>query len=195
MAKRPTTEDWQAARDRWEADPQETFESISEMMGVSRAAVSKKARNPADPWVRAKGLRELAEKAHQRADEREVTAKVTRSDPKVTRETSKKGAEDAAVDIRADVLERHRADWSQHRALFALQSISGDFDAGKTAKISAEMLTLRQRGERAAYGLDIEALPESAAGRELSDVERAARLASIVDAARRRREQQEPAGG
>jgi len=56
--------------------------------------------------------------------------------------------------VRADVLDRHRADWSEHRKLFTLQSIAENFDLGKSAKITAEMLKIRQDGERKAYGFD-----------------------------------------
>ena len=143
---RPTKEAWQAARQRWEADPGETFESVSKTLDVSRVAVSKKAA--AEGWERVQSLRKIVEKAHLQADKVSVKlSQVTSGPPKTT--------VSAAIDIRADLLERHRADWSQHRGLFTLAGIKKDFDAGKKAKISAEMLTLRQKGERAAYGLDV----------------------------------------
>ncbi|RTL00413.1 MAG: hypothetical protein EKK59_04485 [Neisseriaceae bacterium] len=142
---RPTKDAWAEARQLWETDPQQTFESVASRMGVSRPAVSNKAKR--DGWERKKTLRQIVERAQIQADK--VTTKLSDL-PGVTSKTDT----EAAIDVRADVLERHRSDWRTHRELFTLQSISADFDAGKKAKISAEMLMIRQKGERAAYGLD-----------------------------------------
>lgn len=142
---RPTKDAWAEARQLWETDPQQTFESIAAGMGVSRPAVSNKAKK--DGWERKKTLRQIVERAQIQADK--VTTKLS-DVAGVTLKT----ATEAAIDVRADVLERHRSDWAQHRALFTLEEISADFDSGKKAKISAEMLMIRQKGERAAYGLD-----------------------------------------
>lgn len=122
-------------------------------------AVSKKAA--AEGWERVQSLRKIVERAQLQADK--VTAKLSEVTSGPTKTTVA-----AAIDIRADLLERHRADWGQHRTLFTLASIEQDFDAGKKAKISAEMLTLRQKGERAAYGLDA-GEPEKARYEDLDD--------------------------
>jgi predicted transcriptional regulator len=173
---RPTKDAWEAARHKWEADPSETFESVSQTLGVSRPAVSKRAS--AEGWERVQSLHQIIEKAHLQADK--VTAKLS----EVTGVSAKTTVE-TAIDIRAQLLDTHRADWTEHRSLFTLDSILEDFDNGKKAKISAEMLTLRQKGERAAYGLDTGDEQASGGSRELSDLERASRLASILDRARR----------
>jgi len=55
---------------------------------------------------------------------------------------------------RADVIERHRAAWADHRKHFTTVDIAANFEIGKSAKISSEMRSIRQKGERAAYGLD-----------------------------------------
>jgi hypothetical protein len=86
------------------------------------------------------------ERAHIKAD-----AKLR---PNFDSEVQKAGAIEAAEDIRADVIERHRADWAEHRTHFKTGDIAAEFELGKSAKISAEMLAIRQKGERAAYGLD-----------------------------------------
>jgi hypothetical protein len=128
-------------------------------------------------------LRQIVEKAQLQAD-----AKVTPKLRDVSQVTGK-STEQAAVDVRADLLEAHRTDWKRHRELFTLDKISADFDEGKKAKISAEMTLLRQKGERQAYGLDDGAAgPEADGRRELSEVERASRIASIMERARKARE-------
>ena len=171
---RPTKEAWQAARQRWEADPSETFESVSKTMGVSHVAVSKKANT--EGWERVQSLRKIVEKAHLQADK--VTPQLSQVPGAPAKTTVA-----AAIDIRADLLERHRADWSQHRNLFTLDSIGKDFENGKKAKISAEMLTLRQKGERAAYGLDV-AEPAQSDFDELDDAEIDKRINERLNAQR-----------
>ena len=181
MAKRPSQDTWLTARQRWEADPTESFESISRVVGVSRVAVSKRADK--EKWSRPTNLRQINEKAQLQAD-----AKVTPKPSEVSGATAK-STEQAAVDIRADVLEHHRVDWIEHRGMFSLGAIRENFDVGKQAKISAEMLLLRQKGERAAYGMtDADAGDGDKIGRELTDIERAARVASILERARRAKE-------
>ena len=147
---RLTSQKWQQARRKWEADPVATFESVAEQYKISRQAVSKRAK--AEGWAKVGALRQVAERAQLKAD-----AKVAQGATKVARATGKKDAHatlDASVEIRAEVIGRHRQDWDQHRKTFAVAALGKDFEAGKRAKISAEMLLIRQRGERAAYGLE-----------------------------------------
>jgi hypothetical protein len=153
MAKRPSADAWTAARLRWEADPTETFESIAKWMGeqgspVSRVAASKRAAKEA--WARPTNLAQINEQAQLQAD-----AKVSPKPSEVSDETLKKTAEQAAVQVRAAVLELQREDWKLHRESFTLESVVGNFEKGKEAKISAEMLAIRHRGEREAYGMEV----------------------------------------
>jgi hypothetical protein len=151
MAKRPSADSWLAARQRWESDPTQTFESIALQVGVSRQAACKRAEK--EGWARPANLRQINERAQLQADAKVASKPVEVDSP------SSKTLEQAAVDVRAHVLEKHRTDWISHRALFTLADIAADFDRGKQAKISAEMLLLRQKGEREAYGLGNESLP------------------------------------
>lgn len=59
---------------------------------------------------------------------------------------------DAAAQIAADVVERHRADCAEHRKVFG--SVPSGFEAGKHAKISMETILLCVKAERASFGLD-----------------------------------------
>lgn len=132
---------WAAARLKWEADPALTFAALGHALGVSDEAVRKRAK--AEAWERVRSLKQIAERAQLKAD-----AKVG---GKVGGPTTK--SSDLAEDIRADVIDRHRSDWAEHRVHFKIAAIAADFSAGKSAKISAEMLLIRQKGERDAYGL------------------------------------------
>lgn len=153
MAKRPSTDTWLAAKQCWEADPTHTFESIAKWMGaqgspVSRVAVSKRAAK--EEWARPKNLAQINEQAQLQAD-----TKVSPKQEHVSGETSKKAVEQAAVQVRAAVLELQRGDWKSHREKFSLEAVAEDFEKGKQAKISAEMLAIRHRGEREAYGMEV----------------------------------------
>lgn len=143
---RLTADQWHDARQKWEADPTATFESLAPGYGVSRQAMSKKAKG--DGWSKVGALRKVAERAQLKADGKvaQVAGATSKSDEQATF--------DASVEIRADVIDRHRSDWAEHRKLFPLTEIKATFETGKQAKISAEMVLIRQKGERAAYGLE-----------------------------------------
>lgn len=144
MAKRLSKDDWEAARIAWESDLTQTDESIAQKIGMSKAAVVK--RRTREGWCRAGALQNIQQRAQLSAD--------LRSNLGVTEGYIKSDSINAAVEIRADVLDRHRADWAEHRQHFTLGAIAADFELGKSAKITAEMLKIRQEGERKAYGLD-----------------------------------------
>lgn len=145
---RLTKDQWAEARVQWEADPTLTFESLGKTLAVSREAVGQRARK--DGWQRDPSLHDVARRAQFKADQREASSKVPAEVPGGRLKTDSRAL---AEDIRADVIERHRADWAEHRQLFATSDIAANFEIGKSAKISAEMLSIRQRGERDAYGL------------------------------------------
>lgn len=145
---RLTKDQWEAARLQWEADPTLTFEALGRQLGVSHTAAIQRAKK--EGWERNASLKDVARLAQFKADAREE-AKLSE---KLSKESAKRAAKELATDIRADVIERHRADWVEHRAHYQTGDIASDFDLGKSAKISAEMLAIRQKAERAAYGLD-----------------------------------------
>ena len=63
---------------------------------------------------------------------------------------------DAAADRAVVIINRHREDWERHHAIFSLTAINANKDLARHAKTVAEMLIIRQRGERAAWGLEEE---------------------------------------
>jgi hypothetical protein len=179
LSKRPSPDAWADARRRWESDPKENFETIGQLLGVSRVAASKKAAK--EGWERVQNMRQIVEKAQRKADVKQakkVAAKVSEGKTetkKVSAETLKAETVEGAVDIRANVLEQHRGDWQGHRELFPLEGIRADFETGKKAKISAEMLMIRQKGERAAYGLDMDEGADSGFEKMLAEIHEAAK--------------------
>lgn len=163
---RLTADQWIEARQKWEADPSLTFEALAEQLGLTRQAVSKKAN--ANGWAKVGALRQVVEKAQFKADAK--VAQVASEAGQVAGATTKKDQRatfEASVEIRADVIDRHRSDWAEHRKNFKISEIKDDFENGKKAKISAEMLLIRQKGERAAYGLEDNGAPPPASNADL----------------------------
>lgn len=144
---RLTKDQWSAARIEWESDSTVNDSMLAEKYGVSQQAVTKKRMQ--DGWQRAGIMQNIVQRAQIEAD-----AKLCASPNEVVRHNQKADVVDAAVEIRADLLDRHRADWAEHRSHFTIAGIAADFELGKSAKITAEMLKIRQEGERKAYGLD-----------------------------------------
>ena len=52
------------------------------------------------------------------------------------------------------MLDRHKADMAQHRALHKDADQARDLEACKSAKLSIEVLAIRHKVERDAYGLN-----------------------------------------
>jgi len=152
MAKRLSKDEWAAAPVLWGADPEQTDVSIADRYGVTKQAVTQKRKR--DGWQKVGALHSAGQRAQFVADSKHC--------PNVVLGNIKAKTVDLAVEIRADVLGRHRNDWVEHREHFTLKDIADNFDLGKSAKITAEMLKIRQEGERKAYGLDDTQAPQKA---------------------------------
>lgn len=130
--------DWETIRAEYEAGS--TMGELSRKHGVDKAAISRKAKKEA--W-----LADLSEVVNKRA-EAKVNGLVNTVDPK-----KKAEAVDRAADAKAAVILRHKEEWEQHQQLIRAAVESGDFDAAKLAKITAETIKIRQEGERKAWGI------------------------------------------
>lgn len=85
-------------------------------------------------------------------------------------EAAKEAATEFAVDVRAQVLDRHRKEWAAPRKIAYEAVQRSDFERAKLAKITAETLTLIQGGECRAYGISHDA--RAADGQTVVVVER-----------------------
>ena len=142
MAKRLSKDEWATARVMWESDQSATDTSVAGVFGVSKQAVEQQRKK--NNWQKVGAIQNVSERAQFAADNLS----------KLGLDKQKASSIDSAVEIRADVIDRHRGDWAEHRKHFTVVAISSDFELGKSAKITAEMLKIRQEGERKAYGLD-----------------------------------------
>lgn len=136
---RLTAEQWAEVRARREAG--ESFPSLANAFGISHQAIQKRAKD--EGWgdgidVGVAVRRKVAEK---------VAGVVAGGNPKKTAEIL-----DAVAEKGAGIVRRQQEDWETHRQRFG--SVPADFEDGKLAKITAEMLKIRHDGERTAHHLD-----------------------------------------
>lgn len=143
---RMTPAQWQAARDRWEHDPRDGYLwLVGELaLPVSHVAVFKRARK--EGWAKKVCLKSIVERAHRQADK--VNLPVNEKSGPLT--------DAEAVDLRSEIIDTHRREWKDHRGLFPLSAmaVEGGLKLAQAAKSAADMLKVRQDGERRAWGLD-----------------------------------------
>jgi hypothetical protein len=119
------------------------FTALASKYGVSHQAIQKRAK--AEGWGDGS---DVADVIRRKVAEKVAKLSAT-DDPK-----KKAAALDAEVDRVAAIVDRHREDWEEHARLFPLTEIKKDYDVGRSAKISAEVLTLRHKGQRTAWSMD-----------------------------------------
>lgn len=164
----PPVERMAAARGLFESIPLATVDTVAAEVGVAVYWVRRWRREAG--WKKAiRALPDLSARAGELAD----TFKTKMSDlgkplddAAAAREVSADVSNDFAVDVRAQVLERHRKEWAAPRqiAYQAIKEATGErgdvakaFERAKLAKITSETLTLIQGGECRAYGINHDA--------------------------------------
>ena len=155
-----------AARALFEGVPGTTIDSVAAEVGVTPYWIRVWKRRGS--WSkRVSASPQVSARAGALAD----TFKVRMSelgkpldDSVAAQEAAREVAEGHAVRVRAEVLDRHRKEWSAPRkiAYEAMQEgakgdVAGAFERAKLAKITAETLTLIQAGECRAFGITPEA--------------------------------------
>ena len=103
-----------------------------------------------DPKFRQQLQDELRQAARQAADE-VVKQQV-------------EAAEKTAVELRAKLLESHRKEWMSVRAIVWDAINRRDFERAKLGKITSEAMRIIQKGERKAWGLDLDEKDKAAPG-------------------------------
>ena len=132
--------DWETSRAEYEAGA--TQSELSRNHGVSRTAIQK--------HIEAEGWTQDVEPSIQRKVAEKVAGVVAGCNAK-----KKAEALDAEAARRADVVQRHRDEWEEHKQIVDTAVGTRDFDAAKLAKITAETLKIRQEAERKAWSIDI----------------------------------------
>jgi len=170
----PRPERKAAARAMFEGVPGATCETVAAEVGVPVGTMRRwKAEGN---WVPAvKSLPAMSARAGAMADSWKLKmSEIGRplDDEVAAAEAARDVAVDLAVDVRAQVIDRHRKEWAAPRKIAYEAIQKGDFERAKLAKISAETLTLIQAGECKAFGITPDS--KGADGRTVVVVEREA---------------------
>lgn len=170
-----------AARALYEATPGASCVTVAQETGIPEGTIRRWKSE--DGWKPAsKTMPDLAGKAGQLANSfrmRMSEMGKPMSDEVAAAEAAKEVSEKHAVDIRADVLRRHRMEWSAPRKLIYEAVQKRDFELAKLAKIAGETLQIVQVGECRAFGLNHDA--RGADGGTVVVVEREAEPLALPD--------------
>lgn len=157
-AHRIPEERYVAARILYETTPGATFKSIAAETGISWRGLEERSKKDGG-WAKRSLLPPsgMNEAAQQVADR--YTGKLADYGDDITAEQKQAAvvetAAEVAIDMRAQLLDRHRKEWGAIRQLVYRNLKAGEFNGQcKLAKISAETLQIVQSNERKAYGLD-----------------------------------------
>lgn len=140
--------DWETIRAEYEAGASQS--DLAKRHGVSRTAIQKRIRS--ESWM------QDITGAINRLTEAKVAGVVAGCNPQ-----KKAEAFDRAAEAKAAVIQRHKAEWDEHKRHIMEALEEGNFDKAKLAKITAETLKIRQDGERKAWGIQ-DVLPPHAQG-------------------------------
>lgn len=162
-AENPSLERRAAARVLYEADPLATITSVAQQTGVPLKLVRRWKEE--DGWRKAsQRLPDLAGRAAEAADALGMAIADTGQElatPEQAAEVARVAADRFSVDLRAQVIDRHRREWAGPRKLAyrAIQAADGGdlekaFNTGRVAKILSETLTLVQAGECRAHNIN-----------------------------------------
>lgn len=145
-----------AARVLYESTPGMTQDMVADEVGVSRRSV--------EEWVRKEGWNKapllpptgMTEAAQAVADR--YTGKLTEYGDDISAEQKQvalqQTAVETAVELRAQLIDRHRREWAAPRKLAYEAIQKRDFELAKLAKISSETLRNIQDGERKSWNID-----------------------------------------
>lgn len=177
-----------AARALFEGQPGSTIETVAAEVGVDPKVI--KAWKADGKWVTsARAMAGMSARAGELANNFKVRMSELGQplDNEVAAaEVAAAASQEFAVDVRAEVLARHRKEWAAPRkvAYEALQQagkgdVAGGFERAKLAKITAETLTLVQVGECRAFGINHDA--RAGDGQTVVVVERGAAAPAAPD--------------
>ena len=146
-----------AARVLYESTPGMSMVQCADEVGVSHRSLEERSRKDGG-WTKRSLMPPtgMTEAAQAVADQ--YTAKLADYGDQTTKEQRdaalRETATEVAVDLRAQVLDRHRKEWRIIDMLLGEHVKGRDFDRAKLTKITAEALAIKQAGERKAWGLD-----------------------------------------
>lgn len=156
-AHRIPEERYAAARVLYESTPGMSFAKCAEETGISWRSLEERSRKDGG-WTKRSLMPPtgMTEAAQAVADK--YSTKLANYGENVTPEEREAALKDTtvevAVDLRAQVIDRHRKEWRIVDMLLGEHVKARDFDKAKLTKITAEALAIKQMNERRAWGID-----------------------------------------
>lgn len=166
-AHRIPEERYVAARVLYESTPGMTFAKCADETGIHWRSLEERSKKDGG-WTKRSLMPPtgMTEAAQAVADQ--YSSKLANYGESVTpqeREAAlKETAVEVAVDLRAQVLDRHRKEWRIVDMLLGEHVKARDFDKAKLTKITAEALAIKQLNERKAWGLDVKGEEDTSKG-------------------------------
>lgn len=170
---RLTSDQWAAVRLEWEGEPVATYSSLAAKYNIEVSNISRRCAK--EGWVKRGQLASINEAAQRKADARcDANGNANASETQRACGAADLATRDESIDLRAEVLERHRREWSELEAFrkVALKAMKDAHEAGDreawsvaktaadTAKSNISALEIKQQGERRAWGLEAKAEEE-----------------------------------
>ena len=156
-AHRIPEERYAAARIMYEATPGMTYAKLAEETGISWRSLEERGRK--EGWAKRHLLppQGLTEAAQELADT--YTGKLQEYGPELSPEQKQAALQETvietAVELRAQLIERHRREWGAIRQMVYEGIKKREYgDVAKLAKISAETLQIIQSNERKSWGIE-----------------------------------------
>ncbi len=151
-------ERYAAARIIYETTPGITYARCAELTGISARSLEQQSKKDGG-WNKnslkpPKGMQAAAQEAADKYNGKVEKYGFNPTDAE-KKEAIAQVSEEIGVDLRAQILDRHRREWGPIRALIYKNLRGGKFNEEvKLAKMSAEALNILQLAERKAWGLD-----------------------------------------
>lgn len=164
--KRLTPEQWAKVRAVWEADPREGYQWVVGEMELTVTDDSVRKKSLLEGWAKHKTLEQLRVSAHRVADKKSA------KDKKVGEIVGSPTFEsEAAIDIRATIIEQHRKDCDGIRSVLDEKAVVTDLDKGKAMKTGIEAVAALHALERKAYALDEQPPEQFNGGASMAEVD------------------------
>lgn len=146
-----------AARALWEGDPKKTKREVAAEVGIAYGTIDRWSKGNAGKtqrWI--KQVANMTPRVKKIAED--FKGRMSELGPGLTDEQKEDVHQEvgleAAAQLRAKVLDRHRKEWEAPRRLFYEAIKNKDFNQMKMGKITSEGLKIIQDGERKAWGID-----------------------------------------
>jgi len=156
-AHRIPEERYAAARVMYETTPGITYAKLADEVGISYRSLEERARK--EGWTKRHLLppNGMTEAAQQVADT--YSGKLEEYGPELSPEQKQialqETAVETAIELRAQLIERHRREWGAIRQMVYEGIKKREYgDVAKLAKISAETLQIIQSNERKSWGIE-----------------------------------------